>query len=109
MALIVAGVLGSPTLLLVATGVVLLLGVPTAIGARLACAVVGLACLVAAVAGAGGTLLDVAVGVLTLGFALAPSPRPQRAAAADLGAVAGRAHLAYDASSPSQVFVSTRT
>jgi hypothetical protein len=82
--------------------------VPSAVGARLVCLVVGLAYLVSAVAGAGAARVDVLVGVLALGVALLPAPRPERAVAGDLGAVADRAHLAYDASSPGQVFVGGR-
>jgi hypothetical protein len=99
LALVLAGVLGSHTLLHVATGLVLLLGVPATLGARAACVAVGLAFLIVG---------ETWIGAVCLVVALVPAPRPERPVPSDLGGVADRTDLAYDASSPAQVFVGTR-
>jgi hypothetical protein len=113
---------GWHSLVYIATGLLLLAGVPSAAGARVVCALVGVTYAAVAVLGwADGTevlglipvdsadnVVHAALAVLALGAAAAPAPSRRSGRGAHLGAVATGSGLAYDASSPGQVFVGVR-
>jgi hypothetical protein len=109
----------------VATGLLLLAGAPSATAARAVCAIFGVTYAVVAVLGiidgsdvlglipvdGADNVLHSVLAVLALGAAAAPAPGRTRRSEdeeAELAEIARRYHVAYDASSPKQVFVGVR-
>jgi hypothetical protein len=109
----------------IATGLLLLVGAPSATLARVSCLAFGLAYALVAVLGwidgsdvlglipidSADNVLHSVLAVLALLAAAAPAPRPAPATptrAGDADATSARPGYAYDASSPRQVFVGLR-